>query len=151
MDGNSTEGESASCGRNPTQSAVGCCRNYDHYQARHRRSNSSSQQLGPQAAILPGTVGTERAPADGSSSTLPMHSQHQIASSLLIGGDIITTMTPPAMPQQSLQSQLEQQSRSAMLVDYQYPDDDGYQQSELYDESFGLQSYKGYTSPGVSE
>ncbi|XP_063920864.1 potassium voltage-gated channel protein Shab isoform X1 [Zophobas morio] len=41
VDGNSTEGESAS-GRNPAQTGTGCYRNFDHFPNRHRRSNSST-------------------------------------------------------------------------------------------------------------
>lgn len=41
VDGNSTEGESAS-GRNPAQTGTGCYRNFDHFPNRHRRSNSSA-------------------------------------------------------------------------------------------------------------
>lgn len=40
VDGNSTEGESAS-GKNPAQTGPGCFKNFDHFPNRHRRSNSS--------------------------------------------------------------------------------------------------------------
>jgi len=41
VDGNSTEGESAS-GRGPAQTGPGCYRNYEHYGLRHRRSASNA-------------------------------------------------------------------------------------------------------------